>query len=113
MGTVFLFLISGMLAAATGPENKVKLPSSRADLANGCVTCHSMKGEGGISGPDLTGIGARRSAGYLRESLVDPSAAVPDGYLLVSVVTKGGEKVSGVRVNEDSFSLQIRDGSGR
>ena len=81
--------------------------------AKGCVGCHSIKGEGGISAPDLAGIGARRSAGYLRESLVDPSAALPDGYLMVSVVTKGGEKVNGVRVNEDSFSIQIRDNSGR
>ena len=48
-----------------------------------------------------------------RESLVDPGAAVPEGYLLVTVVTKSGEKVTGVRVNEDSFSMQIRDGAGR
>jgi cytochrome c oxidase cbb3-type subunit III len=78
-----------------------------------CTTCHSIKGEGGISGPDLAGIGGRRSAGYLRESLVDPGAAVPEGYLLLTVVAKDGRKVTGVRVNEDSFSLQIRDDSGR
>ena len=78
-----------------------------------CASCHSMKGEGGISGPDLAGIGGRRSAQYLRDSLVDPSAAVPEGYLLVTVVTKDGRNVTGVRVNEDSFSLQIRDDSGR
>ena len=45
----------------------------------GCATCHSIKGEGGISAPDLAGIGVRRSAAYLRESLVDPAAAVPEG----------------------------------
>src|SRR5437762_11070408 len=66
MGTVFLFLISGMLAAATGPENKVKLPSSRADLATGeklfqnhCALCHGPKGEGG-RGPMLTRAKLRR-----------------------------------------------------
>src|SRR5712692_6745887 len=79
----------------------------------GCATCHSIKSEGGISGPDLAGIGGRRSAAYLRESLVDPSAAVPEGYLLVKVVTKNGQSVTGVRVNEDSFSIQIRDAAGR
>jgi cytochrome c oxidase cbb3-type subunit 3 len=78
-----------------------------------CATCHSIKGEGGISGPDLAGIGDRRSAAYLRESLVDPGAAVPERYLLVTVATKDGRNVTGVRVNEDSFSLQIRDDSGR
>ena len=79
----------------------------------GCVSCHSIKGEGGISGPDLTDVGARRSGAYLRESLTDPEAAVPDGYLLVKVVAKDGRSVTGVRVNEDSFSIQIRDDSGR
>src|SRR4030088_2670192 len=44
----------------------------------GCVSCHSIRGEGGISGPDLTDVGGRRSGAYLRESLTDPEAAVPD-----------------------------------
>ena len=39
--------------------------------------------------------------------------AVPEGYLQVKVTTKSGETVTGVRVDEDSFSLQIRDSSGR
>jgi putative heme-binding domain-containing protein len=91
-------------------------PTRGAEIYRGkgnCATCHSIKGEGGISGPDLAGIGGRRSAGYLRESLVDPGAAVPEGYLLVTVVTKDGHNVTGVRVNEDSFSLQIRNDAGR
>jgi cytochrome c oxidase cbb3-type subunit III len=79
----------------------------------GCAACHSIQGEGGISAPDLAGIGVRRSAQYLRESVVDPQAAVPDGYLLVTVVAKDGRRVTGVRVNEDSFSIQVRDDSGR
>src|SRR2546430_14094815 len=35
-----------------------------------CGGCHSIHGEGGLSGPDLAGVGGRRSAGYLREALV-------------------------------------------
>jgi cytochrome c oxidase cbb3-type subunit 3 len=102
----------GRLPQKPAPGN----PARGAEIYRGkgnCANCHSMKGEGGISGPDLAGIGGRRSAGYLRESLVDPGAAVPEGYLLVTVVTKDGRNVTGVRVNEDSFSLQIRDDSGR
>ncbi|HLK66419.1 MAG TPA: c-type cytochrome [Bryobacteraceae bacterium] len=79
----------------------------------GCAGCHGVHAEGGIEGPDLAGIGDGRSAAYLRESIVDPSASVPEGYLLVTVVPKEGERVTGVRVNEDSFSIQVRDRTGR
>jgi cytochrome c oxidase cbb3-type subunit III len=91
-------------------------PTHGAEIYRGkgnCAVCHSIHGEGGVSGPDLAEIGARRSAGYLRESLVDPGAAVPEGYLLVKLVTRSGQTMNGIRVNEDSFSIQIRDDSGR
>lgn len=78
-----------------------------------CAGCHSIHGEGGVAGPDLSVIGDSRSAAYLRESLVNPGAAVPEGYLLVTVIPNSGERVTGVRVNEDSFSIQVRDSNGR
>jgi len=81
--------------------------------AKGCTGCHSVHGEGGVAGPDLSAIGESRSAAYLRESLVNPGAAVPEGYLLVTVTPNGGQSVTGVRVNEDSFSIQLRDSAGR
>ncbi len=75
----------------------------------GCARCHTVKGRGGALGPDLTDIGERRSAIYLRESLLDPEAAVPEGFLQVQLVTNDGHQITGVRVNEDTFSIQIRD----
>ena len=80
---------------------------------SGCANCHAMKGDGGVSGPDLAGIGGRRSAVYLRESLVTPESALPDGYMLVTASLKNGSSVTGKRANEDSFSIQILDASGR
>jgi putative heme-binding domain-containing protein len=79
----------------------------------GCVACHAMGGTGGISAPDLSGVGGRRSAAHLLESLTNPGASVPDGYLLVSLTPKSGPSVTGVRVSEDSFSIQIRNDAGR
>jgi putative heme-binding domain-containing protein len=79
----------------------------------GCSACHMVAGEGGILGPDLSEVGLLRGASYLRQSLVSPAAAVPEGYLLVRAVTPGGETLEGVRVNEDSFSIQLRDDRGR
>jgi len=91
-------------------------PTRGAEIYRGkgaCATCHSIKSAGGIAGPDLAGVGARRSAAYLRESLVDPEAATPEGYTLMKVATKAGGSVTGVRANEDSFSIQVRDDAGR
>jgi cytochrome c oxidase cbb3-type subunit 3 len=91
-----------------------------------CAQCHTVGGSGGATGPDLSDIGARRSPAYLRESLVDPEAAVPNNYFIyravsfmpdmflqVRVVTKDGRRITGVRVNEDPFSIQLRDASDR
>jgi putative heme-binding domain-containing protein len=78
----------------------------------GCAHCHTVNGRGGALGPDLTDIGARRSPSYLRESLIDPEAAVPDGFLQVELLTRDGRRIQGVRLNEDTFSIQIRDLAG-
>jgi len=91
-----------------------------------CAQCHAIHGRGGTLGPELTGIGARRSPGYLRESLTDPDATIPDSFssykkitlipdnfLQVRVVTADGRRLTGARVNEDTFSIQIRDAAGR
>jgi putative heme-binding domain-containing protein len=98
-----------------GRTEVIKLPGDRAkgkeyyEAKAGCAACHIVRGQGGILGPDLTDIGARRSAAYLREALTEPGAAVPEGFLVVSVSTRDGQKVRGIRSNEDSFTIQIRD----
>jgi putative heme-binding domain-containing protein len=113
-----------MLQTATFVRSLGKVPQQPVpgDAAHGaeiyrtkgnCGACHSISGEGGVAGPDLTQIGEARSAAYLRESLIDPQAAVPEGYVRLTLVPKTGRSVTGMRVNEDSFSIQVRDDSGR
>jgi cytochrome c oxidase cbb3-type subunit 3 len=75
----------------------------------GCPRCHTIAGRGGALGPDLGDIGARRSAAYLREALLAPEAAVPDEFLQVQIITRDGRRITGARLNEDAFSIQIRD----
>jgi len=96
-------------------------PNLPGDFANGkalyeskggCAACHIVSGRGRSLGPELTGIGARRSAAYLRHALIDPGASSPEGFLVVTVVARDGKKIRGVRVNEDSFTIQLRDASG-
>ena len=80
--------------------------------AHDCQRCHTLSGRGGVVGPELDDIGSRRSAAHLREALIEPEAAVPSDFLLVRVVTKDGRALTGVRINEDGFSIQLRDLSG-
>ena len=91
-----------------------------------CAVCHFLRGEGGALGLDLTAIGRRRGAAYLRAALLEPHAQVPQiisahpnnsrqvgNFLFVRVVSRSGETIAGVRVNEDTFSIQLRDMTGR
>ena len=63
-------------------------------------------------------------AAFLRESLVNPAAARPErpvpyepygypAYLVMRARTRGGDEVAGIRLNEDAFTIQLRDQNGR
>ena len=77
--------------------------------AMGCVVCHRIGREGGSLGPDLTDIGRRRGLRFLAESLTKPEADVPITYRAVQIVLKSGETVTGIRLNRDDLSIQVRD----
>ncbi|MFP6896619.1 MAG: c-type cytochrome [Roseibacillus sp.] len=68
-----------------------------------CSACHTLWGEGGHAGPDLTG-SDRRNLDYLLENIIDPSASVPQNYRLTVVELKDGQILSGF-VEEDLGSL--------
>jgi putative heme-binding domain-containing protein len=78
---------------------------------SGCASCHRIGMEGSVYGPELTRIGASRSAEYIRESVVNPSADIPEEYAGVTVIPKEGQRITGVRINEDTFTVQLRDAS--
>lgn len=84
--------------------------------SGGCPACHIVKGHGTGIGPELTYIGDQRGLDYLRQSLTDPAEAQPQtmgfrDYLTVRVESLQGQ-VEGMRINEDAFTLQVRDISG-
>ena len=100
-------------------------PKKGADIYKGlgCAGCHIINGAGGNLGPDLSDIGFLRGGAYLKQAVVDPSAALPKGtqlisrgyaeYLPLRIVTKKGDEVRGIRVNEDAFTVQVRDQAGK
>ena len=75
----------------------------------GCLQCHAVGPQGGRVGPSLSDIGSRRGPGYLRDKLLDPAADVPDQFRLVNLTLKSGQRVTGLRLNEDNWSIQVRD----
>jgi cytochrome c oxidase cbb3-type subunit 3 len=85
---------------------------ARVYSANGCTGCHIVAGQGTGFGPELTAIGSRRSAAFLRQTILRPSATLPSGFQYVSAVPAKGAAVRGIRVNEDSFTIQLRDARG-
>ncbi len=80
--------------------------------SQGCAACHRIDGTGGDMGPDLSSAGARSALSYLRESVVNPSAYIPVAYRTVTVTTASGARIRGLHLNEDDYSIEIRDLSG-
>jgi putative heme-binding domain-containing protein len=78
----------------------------------GCASCHAVAGSGGGLGPDLSEIGALRGPVHLRQSLTEPAAAHPPGYLVARATAKDGKELRGILVNEDVFWILLRDPAG-
>lgn len=81
--------------------------------ANKCLNCHWLNGTGASRGLDISRIGTRLTAAELSLALTDPSAEVAPEYWPWQGTTNSGETIRGHRLNEDTFSLQILDNSGR
>lgn len=79
----------------------------------GCSKCHSIRGEGGHTAPDLTNVGGSRPLALIKEAILDPSK---DLYMLgreaVVVKLKNGKIVDGVARNRNNYSLQVVDTNG-
>jgi putative heme-binding domain-containing protein len=81
--------------------------------ANGCLSCHRVDNIGSYVGPDLSEIGASRSAADIQAALVSPSKDVRPENRSVRLVTKDGKTVTGRILNQDGFSVQIIDSSSQ
>src|SRR5215475_387047 len=83
-----------------------------------CSTCHEVNGRGGVVGPDLSTAGSFPAA-TLRNKILEPARPTPAGRgaaappQVVIATTKDGREIRGVRRNEDTFSVQVVDRTGR
>jgi putative heme-binding domain-containing protein len=72
-----------------------------------CSTCHTVGGEGGHVGPDLTRIGAVRTRRDLLEAILFPSASFARGYEPMVVATDDGRIYTGVVTRESGDAIQL------
>jgi putative heme-binding domain-containing protein len=112
VGEILAYLQSLTRGAASEPV--------RGNSANGatiferrCASCHKVNGKGGSLGPDLSRIGAIRSASALASKIRDPNRNFARGFRPVTVVLADSRRVRGVVKNQDAFSIQIMDVSER
>jgi len=93
----------------------VEADSGNRDFARGkamfaavnCIACHSVQGEGGSSGPDLTQLGTRFSAKDILTAIILPSETISDQYGSTVLTLKDGSSVLGRVVNETASSYFI------
>jgi len=98
---------------AGGPE------AGRRIFLGQCSGCHMINGKGGRLGPDLSRIGMSRPTAYIVESIRQPSKVLaiammpavahetPVRYQTITVITNNGRRITGVRKNEDGYSVQL------
>jgi cytochrome c oxidase cbb3-type subunit III len=77
-----------------------------------CASCHMIRGQGGLIGPDLSSVGAQLTLAQIRDALTQPVRS-QEGYIPVQVTTQSGEVIKGVAKNEDAFSVDVLDMQGK
>ncbi len=87
---------------------------NRADASHGrqlfvktCANCHTLFGEGGKVGPDITG-SERANLDYILSNIVDPSAVLGKDYRMSVLAIADGRVVSGLIQKETDSALTIR-----
>ena len=108
----YLRILQGKLAARTLPGDATR--GKEIFVGRGeCSTCHTILGEGGFLGPDLSAYGSTMSAKTIRDEIVKSDRIEAAGYRSAVLTTRDGDRLEGVIRNEDNFSVQLqtKDGS--
>lgn len=91
------------------PEVLAKADKSAGRLVYSqvCATCHTLYGQGGQIGPDLTGSG-RSNIDYLLENIADPGAVVNADFRLNVLTLKDGRVLNGMISAKSDRTLTLK-----
>ncbi len=99
-------------AKLTLVERKGNSERGKAFFTKHCATCHVLKGEGNIVGPNLNGMSVHPKAELLIH-ILDPNRSVEANYRLYTVLTQDGAVISGLLSNETLTSIEMVDAQGK
>lgn len=83
------------------------LKKGQALFLRTCGSCHTLNGEGGNIGPNLTGSN-RSNIDYILFNVLNPSGEIQDAYKLVVITTRDGRTYSGNVVSENERQIKLR-----
>ena len=114
MRELIAFVRSGPGADANAPPVRLgNAARGRTIFEAQCLKCHRLGTTGSWAGPDLTGIGAARTPVAIQRSLVDPTGGMRPVNRPVRAVTADGGIITGRRLNEDTYTVQLMTIDGR
>ena len=82
-------------------------PGEKLFAKHKCSACHWTGREGGRRGSDLTT--SRSTLDYVRTKITDPNADLDPEYQQLVIVKNDGRQLQGVRLNENSYHVQLID----
>jgi cytochrome c oxidase cbb3-type subunit III len=110
------FVRAGLGVDPTAPPVKLGIAARGRAIFEGegrCLSCHRVGTSGSRSAPDLTDVGAARTPAAILRSLVDPTGGMRPINRPVRAVTRDGGVITGRRLNEDTYTVQIVTPEGR
>jgi putative membrane-bound dehydrogenase-like protein len=102
------------LAKRTGDPERGKATWAKSVTSEvQCARCHTVRGQGGQIGPDLSAIGTKGTKENLFESILQPSKAIADQYVTWKIDTADGQSISGLLIQETETTVTLRDANGK
>jgi putative heme-binding domain-containing protein len=76
-----------------------------------CAVCHTLNGEGGKIGPELTGY-ERDNMDFMIPAIVDPSLGIREEFTAFNINTKKGQMLIGLITETDPKQVTLMDLTG-